>query len=160
MFYTIVQFFYNVAHKHCHYWVHCKNSGVRFNTPVLWEVHTKLVYLQHQSVLVWSFLVLISTSVSVSLIPRSHQPVLNLTPRKIKLTLTGVVNNTNLVWTSHNTGGVKSNTRVFAVDGVGSWFQAGRVCIRRLWDFDFFLKNAILRRLKKNFNKSQFCACQ
>ena len=41
--------------------------------------------------------VLISTPVVVSLIPLSNQPVLNLTPRKIKLTLTGVENNTNLV---------------------------------------------------------------
>ena len=33
----------------------------------------------------------------------------------VKLTPTGVKINTNLVWTSHNTGGVKFNTGVFAV---------------------------------------------
>ena len=33
----------------------------------------------------------------------------------VKLTLTGVKINTNLVWTSHNTGGVEFNTGVFAV---------------------------------------------
>ena len=26
-------------------YTHCKNSGVKFNTPVLWEVHTKLVLI-------------------------------------------------------------------------------------------------------------------
>ena len=41
--------------------------------------------------------------------------MLNLTPSGIKLTPTGVKINTNLVWTSHNTGGVKFNTGVFAV---------------------------------------------
>ena len=41
--------------------------------------------------------------------------MLNLTPSGIKLTLTGVKINTNLVWTSHNTGGVEFNTGVFAV---------------------------------------------
>ena len=34
----------------------------------------------------------------------------------VKLTLTGVKINTNLVWTSHNTGGVEFNTGVFAVN--------------------------------------------
>ena len=38
--------------------------------------------------------------------------MLNLTPSGIKLTPTGVKINTNLVWTSHNTGGVEFNTRV------------------------------------------------
>ena len=33
----------------------------------------------------------------------------------VKLTPTGVKINTNLVWTSHNTGGVEFNTGVFAV---------------------------------------------
>ena len=33
----------------------------------------------------------------------------------VKLTSTGVKINTNLVWTSHNTGGVEFNTGVFAV---------------------------------------------
>ena len=35
----------------------------------------------------------------------------------VKLTPTGVKINTNLVWTSHNTGGVEFNTGVFAVKG-------------------------------------------
>ena len=42
--------------------------------------------------------------------------MLNLTPSGIKLTPTGVKINTNLVWTSHNTGAVEFNTRVFAVN--------------------------------------------
>ena len=33
----------------------------------------------------------------------------------IKLTPSGVKINTNLVWTSHNTGGVEFNTGVFAM---------------------------------------------
>ena len=33
----------------------------------------------------------------------------------VKLTPTGVKINTNLVWTSHNTGGFEFNTGVFAV---------------------------------------------
>ena len=33
----------------------------------------------------------------------------------VKLTPTGVKINTNLVWTSHNTGGVEFNTGVFAM---------------------------------------------
>ena len=35
----------------------------------------------------------------------------------VKLTPAGVKINTNLVWTSHNTGGVEFNTGVFAVYG-------------------------------------------
>ena len=40
----------------------------------------------------------------------------------IKLTLTGVESNTNLVWSSHNTGVVKFNTRDFAVL-IFSWYK-------------------------------------
>ena len=39
----------------------------------------------------------------------------------VKLTPTGVKIKTNLVWTSHNTGGVEFNTRVFAVYDVLIW---------------------------------------
>ena len=48
--------------------------------------------------------------------------MLNLTPSGIKLTPTGAKINTNLVWTSHNTGGVEFNTGVFAVQEKGGGF--------------------------------------
>ena len=70
-------------------------------TPlVLWEVHTKLI--------------LISTPVGVSLILLGVKFNTGWCESGIKLTPTGVEINTNLVWTSHNTGDVKFNTRVFA----------------------------------------------
>ena len=60
-------------------------------------------------------------SIGVNLIPISHQPVLNLTPRNTKLTPTGVKTNTNLVWTSHLTTprvlNLTINTRVLAMPG-------------------------------------------
>ena len=68
---------------------------------VLLAVHTKLMF--------------ISTGVDVVLIPLSHYPVFNLTPRSAKPTPTGVEINTNVVWTFHNTEGVKFKTRVFAL---------------------------------------------
>ena len=52
----------------------------------------------------------------------------------VKLTPTGVKINTNLVWTSHNTGGVEFNTGVFAVQYPLFWgsfvFQKA---IRAIW---------------------------
>ena len=50
--------------------------------------------------------------------------MLDLTPSAIKLTPTGVKINTNLVWSSHNTKGVKFNTGVFVVH----WPNTSLVC--------------------------------
>ena len=60
-------------------------------------------------------MLLISTPVSVSLIPLGVKFNTCWCESGIKLTPTGVEIYTNLEWTSHNTGGVKFNTRVFAV---------------------------------------------
>ena len=93
--------------------IHCKYPGVNLRPPVLWEVHSKLV--------------IISTPISFGFIPLSYQPVLNLTPKSIKLTPTVVEINTNLVWTSNKTRDVKYKTRVFCSvwntfsDYLGQW---------------------------------------